>query len=218
MIPYYSEDGITIYHGDCLEVLPSVESADLLLTDPPYGIGWDNPTSLGRLNRAVAPPSTLGGNPIVGDDRPFDPAPLLRFPRVVLWGANHYSDKLPPGGWLIWDKTGGGKARTFMADAELAWHNMGHGADVFHHLWLGTFRDSEIREPRVHPTQKPVSLMRWILERWTKPGDLVFDPYMGSGPIAQACHEMCRRYIGVEIEERYCEVAVQRLAQGVLAL
>jgi DNA modification methylase len=84
-------------------------------------------------------------------------------------------------------------------------------------MWTGAFRDSE-RNVKLHPTLKPVSLMRWIVDRWTQPGDLVLDPYMGSGPVAQACHDLGRRYIGVEIVEDYCRVAANRLAQGVLAL
>jgi len=84
-------------------------------------------------------------------------------------------------------------------------------------MWAGYKRDSELGH-HVHPTQKPVALMRWILDKWTEPGDLVFDPYMGSGPIAQACHELGRRYIGVEIVEEYCQTAVNRLGQQTLAL
>jgi site-specific DNA-methyltransferase (adenine-specific) len=87
---------------------------------------------------------------------------------------------------------------------------------MFTHLWNGYNRDSEIGY-HVHPTQKPVALFRWCLDRPTLPGDLILDPYMGSGPIARACHEMGRRYIGIEIEERYCEIAAKRLAQGVLS-
>ena len=105
-----------------------------------------------------------------------------------------------------------------LSDAEVAWSNVLTGARVFHHMWLGIYRDSKLSSRGFHPTQKPVALMRWILERWTKPGDLILDPYMGSGPIAQACHEMGRRYIGVEIVEDYCRIAVDRLRQGVLPL
>jgi DNA modification methylase len=103
-----------------------------------------------------------------------------------------------------------------MADAEMAWTNLTQSVDVFHHLWLGAFRDSEPRLRGVHPTQKPTALMRWIVDRFTDPDDLVLDPYMGSGPVAQACHELGRRYIGCEVVEDYCRVAVTRLRQGVL--
>lgn len=215
MKPYYDEDGITIYHGDCRDVLPTLDPADvaLVLTDPPYGIGWDTEYAargMGRLTQSHDYP------PVYGDAEPFDPAPLLRFGRCILFGANNYADKLPVSpGWVVWDKDLGLNTSD-LSDAEMAWTNVTGGVRIFRHLWKGMLKDSERTEKRVHPTQKPVALMRWLLERWTEPGDLVLDPYMGSGPVAQACSEMRRRYIGIEISERYCEIAVQRLAQGVL--
>jgi site-specific DNA-methyltransferase (adenine-specific) len=112
--------------------------------------------------------------------------------------------------WIAWDKRGDQKP-TLFADVELAWTNLGGPAIRYRHWW-GVNRASE-RGFHVHPTQKPVALMRWIIDRWTEPGDLVLDPYMGSGPVAQACHELGRRYIGVELVEDYCKVAVSRLAQ-----
>ena len=214
MTPYYDEDGITIYHADCRDVLPTIDpmSVNLVLTDPPYGIRIvDNNGHIG-IGRRSPSPSHL---PIAGDDKPFDPSPLLLFGRCVLWGANHYADKLPPsGGWIVWDKDLGLNQNNF-SDCELAWSNLSAGVRCFRHLWKGVLRDSEIGW-HVHPTQKPVSLMRWILERWTQPGDLILDPYMGSGPVGKAALDLGRRYVGIEIEERYCEIAVQRLAQGVL--
>ena len=224
MKPFYDSDGITIYHADCADVIPSVPPDDvgLLLTDPPYGIGWKAPTSGGTMTVAGKYKYKTRGSaittPVVGDDTPFRLAPLLAFPRVVAFGANHFQH--PPGGLIIWDKTGGGKARTFMPGAEVAWTNIVTGCHIYHQMWAGAYRDHGDREwnLRVHPTQKPTALMRWVVEKWTKPGDLIFDPYMGSGPIAQACYELGRRYIGVEIVEEYCEAAVTRLAQQVLPL
>ncbi len=217
---FFEEGGIAIWLGDCAEVLPGVDSGsvDLLLTDPPYGVQYEVTAQLvGKGNRRV----WMGGKPpIYGDNKPFDPAPLLHYSRCILFGANHYSDCLPvSGGWLVWDKTGGGRGpdNTF-ADVELAWTNVTKTPTIYHHLWKGLTRDSEAGEKVKHPTQKPVALMRWILDKWTEPGDLILDPYMGSGPVAQACYELGRRYIGVEIVEEYCEVAVRRLAQQVLPL
>lgn len=221
MTPYYDEDGITIYHGDCADVVPLVEPSTvaLLVTDPPYGIRLS--TSYGSAGRGVkgglnkkwaAMPNDYP--PVHGDDWPFEPEPLLRFPRLVLFGANNYANRLPPSSsWIVWNR----QTTTDAADAELAWTNLGGTVRMFSHLWDGYRRSSEVGF-HVHPTQKPVALFKWILNRWTQPGDLILDPYMGSGPIAQACHEMGRRYIGVEIVEEYCKVAVNRLAQGVLAL
>ncbi len=210
MRPVYDVDGITIYHADCADVLPGIDPAEvgLLLTDPPYGIGYVGVSTAS----SIAGTSATAGMSVVGDDEPFDPTHLLAYPRTAIWGANNYAD-MPVGGWLVWDKTGGGKARTFMADAELMWHNMGRGVDVFHHLWLGAFRGSEHTLRGIHPTQKPVSLMRWVVDKWTEPGDLILDPYMGSGPIARACADLGRRYIGVEIVEEYVNTAINRLGQ-----
>lgn len=121
--------------------------------------------------------------------------------------------------WLVWDKVCVNLPTSYRsAEAELAWTNVTRRMQVFHHQWMGASRDTERGQGTLHPSQKPVSLMRWIVDRWTKPGDLVLDPYMGSGPIAQACYELGRRYIGVECVEDYCRVAVQRLGQQVLPL
>ena len=218
MQPYYQDEWVTIYHGDCREVLQSIapETVDLLLTDPPYGVAYEMQAQVvGHGNRRVL----RGGKPaIYGDDKPFDPSHLLRFKRCVLFGANHYSDQLPvSGGWLVWDKTGGGRGPdNSFADCELAWTNVAKTPSIFHHLWKGLVRDSEAGMKVLHPTQKPVALMDWIIRTWTEPGDLVLDPYMGSGPIAVACKQLGRRYIGCEIMEDYCDVAIKRLAQGSL--
>ena len=210
MNPYYTDDLVTIYNADCRDVLPSIDPAtvDLLLTDPPYG---SNYSAVGASGWAKA--SRTAKRRVEGDDRPFDPSHLLPYGRCVLWGANYFAHLLPPGGWIVWDKTGAGQARSFLGDGELAWSNIGTSVHVYHYLWLGMLRGGEKGTHGLHPTQKPVALMRWIVDRWTEPGDLVLDPYMGSGPIAQACHELGRRYVGIEVEEDYCAIAVQRLGQ-----
>ena len=210
MTPYYTDDLVTIYNADCRDVLPSIDPAtvDLLLTDPPYGMHLDTDNT-SRGGRAY--------DRVHGDDEPFDPAPLLRYGRCVLWGANYYASRLPDSGvWLAWDKREGVLENT-NADFEVAWTNLPGPSRLYAHRWAGFLRASE-RGVVLHPTQKPVALMRWIVDRWTEPGDLVLDPYMGSGPVAQACHELRRRYIGVELVEEYCRVAVSRLRQQTLDL
>ena len=224
--PYYHDEaaGITIYCARCEDVLPAVESASvgLLLTDPPYGMAMDTDyaarfkgtSEWNRIKGKYRGKSYLS---VTGDDAPFDPAPLLRFPRLMLFGADHYADKLPASrGWIVWDKREE-LGSNMLSDAELAWTNIRTPTRIFRHKWLGYMRASEVGK-HLHPTQKPEALMRWIVLAWTKPGDLVLDPYMGSGPIARACHITGRRYIGIEIEERYCEIAVRRLQQSVLPL
>jgi len=206
--PYYDRDGITIYHARCEDILPSIDPAtvDLLLTDPPYGInlstdwsGWNG----GGKSYA----------PVMGDDAPFDPSHLLTYPKVCLWGANHFADKLPVGRWLFWRKV---DASPLMAAGELAWHNCGGRPVDYYETTINQARN---RDGALHPTQKPVSLMMWQLERFgVKPGDLVLDPYMGSGPLAQACYELGILYIGIEVVEGYCAAAVSRLRQQTLDL
>jgi site-specific DNA-methyltransferase (adenine-specific)/modification methylase len=222
--PYYDDGTCTIYHGDCREVLPYL-AADLVLTDPPYGQAGRLHAG-GVVSRARKPPHGKNAGirprywpPIAGDDAPFDPEPLLAFPRAVLFGANWYTDRLPvSGSWIIWDKKGDGFEGWNGADAELAWTNLGGPVRVFRHRWMGVMRDSEIGQPHLHPAQKPVALMAWIIVNGTKPGDLILDPYMGSGPVLRAAKDLGRRAIGIEIEERYCEIAARRLGQEVLAL
>jgi site-specific DNA-methyltransferase (adenine-specific) len=110
----------------------------------------------------------------------------------------------------VWDRKSGDSNT---ADAELAWTNLGGTVRLYAHLWNGVLRDTEIGY-HVHPTQKPVALMAWIIQRWTKPGDVILDPYMGSGPVLRAAKDNGRKAIGIEIEESYCEIAVKRLVQA----
>ena len=204
--PYYDRDGITIWHADCRDILPTIDpaSVDLLLTDPPYGMAYKPLRGSDGSKRWT--------EAVIGDDAPFDPSPLLGYPRVALFGANHYADLLPAsGGWIVWDKTPAGVKEGFAAShAELAWTNLAGSVAKFALQWGGEARGGE---PHLHPTQKPVALMAWILDRWTKPGDLILDPYMGSGPVARAAQLLGRRYIGIELVEDYCKAAVNRLAQ-----
>ena len=216
MTPYFDRDGITIYHARCEDVLPSIDpaSVDFLLTDPPYGINLDTANQArGRSVGKRKHSRSLDHPRVHGDAEPFDPARLLVYGRAVLFGANNFASRLPDTpSWIVWDRQSGDSDT---ADAELAWTNLGGTVRTFRHTWNGVCRDSEIGW-HVHPTQKPTALMRWIIDRWTKPGDLVLDPYMGSGPVAQACADLGRRYIGIELVEDYCKVAVTRLRQGTL--
>jgi site-specific DNA-methyltransferase (adenine-specific) len=207
MTPYYADESVTLYHGDCRKVLPELSLRPaLVLTDPPYGMNHE-PTRRGDGSKRWA------AERVAGDAEPFDPSWLLAYGRCVLWGANWYADRLPAsGGWLVWDKTPKGHKRGFTAShAELAWTNCCASVRKFSLQWGGEARNNE---PHLHPTQKPVGLMRWVLEQFTEPGDLILDPYMGSGPVAEACRDLGRRYVGIELLERYCEAAVRRLAQG----
>jgi DNA modification methylase len=211
--PYYEEDGITIYHGDCREVLPLL-TVEAIVADPPYGIAY----SPGGGGKGWAPNSKTftGDDLIIGDDETFNPTFLLRYDVVVLWGANHYADRLPPmPSWVIWDKRLTNDFSNDFADCEMAWTNQGGPARMFRHLWNGLLKDSERGERRVHPAQKPLALMKWVIGKYTIENHIVCDPFMGSGTTLRAAKDLGRRAIGIEIEEKYCEIAAKRLAQKV---
>jgi DNA modification methylase len=217
--PYYEHGGVVIYHGDCREVLPSLGTFDLVLTDPPYGLGIEtrNAARDGRpYDRRARAVDHL---PVAGDDAPFDPSLTLALSSAqILWGANNYASRLPDTAfWLVWDRKCGRAADSNITEAELA-AVIGHRfktVRVLRHMWAGYQRASEISEGSLHPTQKPVALMAWCLGFFPE-AKTVVDPYMGSGPVARACKDAGKRYVGIEIEERYCEIAAKRLAQEVL--
>jgi len=214
MKPYYDHAGITIFNADCRDVLPTLGPVDLVLTDPPYGINLGKRSGGNRSKVAAA----SNNYAIAGDDEPFDPHHLLRFNRLVLFGANHYADQLPPSSsWIVWDKRAGGTSDD-SSDCELIWTNLGGPARLYTHLWRGMIKGSQQSERRVHPSEKPVAIMLWILIWAAMPGNLILDPYMGSGPVLLAAKMLKLRAIGIELDERYCEIAARRLSQEVFDL
>jgi site-specific DNA-methyltransferase (adenine-specific) len=198
--------------GDCLELLPTITAKyDIaaIVSDPPYGGNFD--TDYTRFDSF----GSIKGNkfkPIKNDDKPFDPSPWLSFPKVILWGSNHYSQKLPIGKTLIWLKKPDQKFNSLISDAEIGWEKGGHGVWCFRHIWDGFIRDSEMGKT-IHPTQKPVALMKWCIRRLNLPkGSIILDPYAGSGSTGVAAIELGFNFIGCELEPDYVEPANRRLA------
>lgn len=214
--PYYNDGGITIYNCDCRDLLSSLPPIDLVLSDPPYGIAY-KPQS-GKVNGKLPEYSNrFEGEVIAGDERPFDPAPVLSLQtNTILWGGNHFAGSLPSQSkWLVWDKRFGTSTENCYGDCELAWTNLsGTGTRIFRHFWDGFNKASERGESRVHPTQKPVALMRWCISLLTD-ARLILDPYMGSGTTLVAAKTFGVSAIGIEVSEHYCEEAVNRLRQQV---
>lgn len=204
-------EGVTLYLGDCLEVLPTLQGIDALVSDPPYGISFVHGAGGDGIGGGKYA-SKFNGVAIHGDDRPFDPVPLLSVaPVTVLFGANHFADKLPAASkWLIWDKRKGFTRNDF-ADCEIAWTNQKGVARLLSHYWNGMMRDSEKGVPRVHPTQKPIAVMEWVLQETTQPGQLVLDPYMGSAATGIAAVKLGRRFTGIEIDPGYFDIACRRI-------
>jgi DNA modification methylase len=211
MKPYYEHAGITIYHGDCRDIFPMIPKVDLVLTDPPYGIGYE----YSRANK------TINYGKIAGDADAFDPSHLIRFSQVVLWGGNNFANRLPVGGWICWDKRLSEAAdRMLGSPFELAWCSNPKLYKIVRLLHCGAKNADApngdvATEARFHPTQKPVRLMSACLSLFPNL-ELALDPYMGSGSTLRAAKDLGRRAIGIEIEERYCEIAARRLSQEVL--
>jgi site-specific DNA-methyltransferase (adenine-specific) len=204
MTPYYQDDAVTIYLGDCREILPGLEPVDLVLTDPPYGIadiwsggserhGWTKANNEGFLRNQW--------DVKISNDLLYAVTRIGR--KAIVWGGNYYD--LPASrGWLIWNKPERGFS---LAEAELAWTNI----DMVVRVFDGHRSDNG----REHPTQKPLALMKWCLER-VSTAKTVLDPFMGSGTTLRAAKDLGRKAIGIEIEEKYCEIAAKRMSQEVL--
>lgn len=213
--PYYDHAGITIYHGDCREVLPMIGSASvgLLLTDPPYGINLDS-SWLSSLNVQRGKPANASDELIIGDESAPDLSILWVFPRRMIWGFPYLVDP-DATGWIVWDKQPGVARRGITTPVEMASTTCRKGFDIYRCMWGGYMRPTgEIRF--AHPTQKPRKIFEIPINDWSKPGDLIIDPFMGSGTALRAAKDLGRRAIGIEIKEEYCEIAVKRLAQETL--
>lgn len=225
-------DSCTIIRGDCREILHTLKGFDAVVTDPPYGIGYVH----GYSGKKMSANQNL--KPIIGDDSPFDPAILLRcegrskMPQayesaartplraVVMLGANHYSQRIPERGqWLVWDKSCGQGAANNYVDAEFAWMNRRNSRCIFRHFWMGCLRageDNQGKSARRHPSQKPVELMAWLIETARiGVGKTVLDPYMGVGSTGVACLRSGRKFVGIEIDAEYFEIARERLGKVV---
>ena len=213
--PFYDRDGITIYNADCREILPFLSGFDLLLTDPPYGIGESSKKQATRQGHGMANQRDYG-------DYDWDNLPPKRWlidmvsessEAAIVWGGNHFG--MPPAScWLVWDKDNG---ETDFADCELAWTNMPRAVRKFRWKWQGMLQErmGDRKEYRVHPTQKPLALMKWCCSLLPE-AKSVLDPFMGSGTTLVAAKLLGLRAVGIEINREYCEAAVERLRQGVL--
>jgi DNA modification methylase len=208
--PYYEEPGIVIYHGDCREILPTLPKVDLVLTDPPYGIGEAAGKNKSRVQLAV--PKDYG---VASWDDKVCQEEIDEARKQSKWqcifGGNFYV--LPPSpSWLVWDKDNTGD----FADCELAWTNWPTAVRRIIYRWNGFMQEPGcVKETRYHPTQKPLPVIKWCLSLAPQ-AHTILDPFMGSGTTLRAAKDLGRQAIGIEIEEKYCEIAVNRLRQEVL--
>jgi len=194
--PYYETETGKLYHGDCLEIMPELESVDLILTDPPYGININKSNRL-SISRGL-------GNE-TWDNKPASMESLKlilsKSNNQVIWGGNYFN--LPPTKcFLIWDKLNDGRD---FADCEFAWTSFNTVARIFRK------RPQKMDGGKVHPTQKPIYLFTWILDNYSIKGETICDPYIGSGTTAIACEKLNRRWLGIEMSEKYCEITAKRV-------
>jgi site-specific DNA-methyltransferase (adenine-specific)/modification methylase len=192
----------TLYHADCMDILPTLDKVDAVVTDPPYGIGEAKKNNASRGKLAFAKDYGRSN----WDDKTADEAVYKSIEistQSIVFGGNYYD--LPPSScWLIWDKENG--ASDF-ADAEMAWTNLKGAVRLKRYMWNGMLRAN--KEPRGdHPTQKPIGVMEWAI---TFTDGLVLDPFMGSGTTGVACMNLGREFIGIEKEKKYFDIACERI-------
>lgn len=202
-------DLFEIFCDDCTEFLKSAKDKQFgaVVTDPPYGIGETRKKVLSRGTKA-APPIDYGD---MDWDKERVPDELiinsLRISKEqVIFGGNYYIDLLKPGpSWIVWDKLNSGD----FADCELAWTSHNKAVRKFTHMWNGFLKGTP--EKRYHASQKPLPLMLWVIENYTRPGDVVVDPFMGSGSTGVACVMLGRKFIGIERLQHNYDNAKMRL-------
>lgn len=205
---------ITIVNADCLEYMKTLpdKSVDFVLTDPPYGIGADKGSNgFGISSNNVYIDTWDKQTP---SKEYFDE--ILRISKIaIIFGGNFFSDKLPVGvHWIFWDKKGDIEFANPFSDGELAWTNIGKKPIKKYTIIQQGFVSEE--RDRWHPTQKPIKLFSKILQDYSKETDTILDPFMGSGTTLVAAKQLGRKAIGVEISEKYCEIAKSRLSQDLL--
>lgn len=197
----------TLYLGDCREVIFQIGRVDAVVTDPPYGLGEARGKNRTRNNLAKATDYGVADwdNQITSPDRLC--AMLSCSQWQIIFGGNFYS--LPPSScWLVWDKQNSGD----FADCELAWTNLRKAVRLIHWQWNGMIRKGS--DVRVHPTQKPVGVMKWCLDQLPNDAESVLDPFMGSGTTGVACVQTGRKFTGIEIEPKYFDIACRRIEEA----
>jgi site-specific DNA-methyltransferase (adenine-specific) len=187
---------------------------DLAIIDPPYGIGEDGLKNHSRGKLAKSKKYTPKNWDSLAPDKEFFIELLRVSKNVIIWGANHFIENIPNQNsscWIVWDKQNGDND---FADCELAWTNFKSSVRRFEFRWAGMLQgDMKNKEVRIHPTQKPVALYKWLLDKYAKPGDKILDTHGGSGSIAIACHDYKFDLDICELDKEYFDAMVKRYNQ-----
>ena len=203
MKPYYQDSAVTIYNADNREVLPLLDKFDIVLTDPPYGLNKKIHDG-GTWATAKKYDATLDWDFKIEKS---DIDKIIKLSKYqIIWGGNYYTDILPVTRcWLVWVKP----HFPTMSEVDLAWTNFDRPAKVYHCPRVN---------PSTHPTEKPLRLMKWVLQNYTEQKNNILDPFMGSGTTLRAAKDLNMKATGIEISEKYCEIAANRMCQEVLEL
>lgn len=207
--PYFKDDSTFLVNADCRDILPLIpkDMVSLVLTDPPYGIDYAAHPIVGKNK------SASNHAPMNWDVSPADNiGEIIKLASYsIVWGGNYYNLPLTRC-WLVWYKP---DAPPSIGDCELAWTNLSRPNQLLPQTIAATNG-----ERRGHPTQKPLKLLTWCITQADKCGtnNLILDPFLGSGTTAVAAKILGRKCIGIEIEEKYCKIAVERLRQSVMRL
>lgn len=208
----------TLYHADCWDLLSEIGEINVIITDPPYGIGANKKSMELRISKSGLlknfPHSHFDG--IEWDkkiDKKYIDLILSISKNQIFFGGNYYANWLPPSPcWIVWDKDNG---TCDSADCELIYTSYKTAVRKIRYKWNGVFQeDMKNKETRYHPTQKPLWVMGWLLDKYTKKTELILDPFMGSGTTGVACIMGNRKFIGIEKEKRYFDIACKRISRA----
>jgi DNA modification methylase len=199
--------------SDQVAKLMGGSKADMVFTDPPYGISVVKNDKVGA-DFGIAKKGKY--SEVIADDTTetakefYNTCVSLGFDKFIIWGGNYFTDFLPfSDGWLIWNKRAGTGIRNTFADGEMAWCSFHTPIRIYDQLWNGMIREGE-KEKRVHPTQKPIRMFSEIIDDHVK-GNLIFDGFLGSGSTMVASHQLKRKCYGMELDPKYCDVIVRRM-------
>lgn len=210
---------IQLYNGDCLEAMKKMKDNEfeLAICDPPYGIGASS-SSFMRTGKQTGKSKAISGmyKSSSWDNKIPEKEYFQELKRVsknqIIWGGNYFVEHLRNSScWIVWNKKNG---ENLYSDCELAWGSFPSAVRMFEHRWHGMIQENmKNKEHRIHPTQKPVALYTWLLDKYAKPGDRILDTHLGSGSIAIACHNLGYDLVGYELDEDYFQAAQARLKE-----
>ena len=211
---------INLYNEDCLQAMKAMQDKqfDLAIVDPPYGIGIHKMNYTQSTKGGVAKrrdySSVTDWDSAIPTKEYFDELQRISKNQIV-WGGNYFTEILPPTkGWILWDKRTEEKYNNDFADGEMAWTSFDKPLRIYRHLWSGMLQGNmKDKQQRIHPTEKPKQLYKWILDNYVEKGSKIIDTHLGSGSIAVACWDMGFDLTAYEIDKEYYDKACKRFEQ-----